>query len=302
MAKSKVKITEVNLYPIIDEDMLHLNQITGPRGGMRAYQKPGDPLPLWSVTTILSNTVAKPALMRWYNQQGREAVAEKLLPHVGKTLSEETLEEALREAGQRPKKTKDKAADLGSRAHDWLSEYITSRMEDRPISTAPQDLMTVFDSFREWEEEAGIERWLKTEFAVYSEGFRYAGSVDALAYNRDGKFMVLDWKTGKGIYSEMALQVAAYANALSYPLRVKVNGNLDFPWNTWERIEPWVIRLGKETAEFEARRVSNPQLALDGFLNAMQLWYSLNMPGLTDPAKAELEDYFDLPNELPTVW
>ena len=38
MAKSKVKITEVNLYPIIDEDMLHLNQITGPRGGMKSQE------------------------------------------------------------------------------------------------------------------------------------------------------------------------------------------------------------------------------------------------------------------------
>ena len=133
----KVKVTKVDLYPIIDEDLLHLNQITGPRGGMRAYQKPGDPLPLWSVTTVLSNTVAKPALMQWYNRQGREAMAEKLLPHIGKPLTEETLEGALKEAGQRPKRTTEQAADVGARAHDWLAGYINSRIEGHMFMRPP---------------------------------------------------------------------------------------------------------------------------------------------------------------------
>ena len=73
-------------------------------------------------------------------------------------------------------------------------------------------------------------------------------------------------------------------------------------WDTWTMIEPWVIRLGKEDAEFEARQVTNPQLALDGFLNAMEMWYSLGLPGLTDTAKEELEDYFNIPEGLPSVW
>ena len=269
---------------------------------MRAYQKPGDPLPLWSVTTVLSNTVAKPALMQWYNRQGREAMAEKLLPHIGKPLTEETLEGALKEAGQRPKRTTEQAADVGARAHDWLAGYINSRIEGHMFHAPPDDLSNVAESFHEWEKEAEIEQWLKTEFAVYSEGFRYAGSVDALAYDTSGRFLVLDWKTGNGLYPEMALQVAAYANALSFPLRVRVNGNLDYPWSTWDNIQPWVIRLGKDKPEFEAKRVDNPQLALDGFLNAMQLWYALNLPGLTPAAKKEIEGHFQLPDALPSVW
>jgi hypothetical protein len=301
MAKNKV--VKVDLYPIIEEDMLHINQITGPRGGMRAYQKPGDPLPLWSVTTILSNTVAKPALMNWYNKQGREAVAERLTPHVGTVLSDGLLEQALKDAAVRPRKTASEAADIGTRAHDFLSEYIESRIkgEEQEVRV-PMDLFPVWESFQAWEKDAGIEQYLKTEFAVYSELFRYAGSVDALAYNSEGRFMVLDWKTGRGLYPEMALQVAAYSNALSLPLRMKVDGSLNHQWDTWQHIEPWVIRLGKEEAEFEARRVTNPQLALDGFLNAMQMWYSLDMPGLTPKAKEELGQNFSLPDGLPTVW
>ena len=55
-------------------------------------------------------------------------------------------------------------------------------------------------------------------------------------------------------------------------------------------------------AEFEAKQVTNPQMALDGFLHAMEMWYSLGLPGLTDKAKEELAEHFELPDKLPSVW
>ena len=296
------KIVKVDLYPIIEQERPYLFQITGPRGGMRAYQKPGSDDPLWSVTTVLGMTVAKPALYRWYNTQGREAVAEHLSPVVGKKLTRKHLNTAIEEARMRPSKTSGQAADLGTRAHDLLSEYISSRIEETDVAvTVPEDLQIVWDSFHKWEEETNIARYLKTEFAVYSESFKYAGSVDALALTKDGRWMVLDWKTSKDLYPENAMQVAAYANALSFPLLVRSEGDPD-QWDTWEMIEPWVIRLGKEEAGFEAKQVTNPQLALDGFLNAMTMWYALGLPGITDKAKEELEEHFKLPEGLPSVW
>ena len=97
------KVTEVEIFPVIDENRTHLLQITGPRGGLRAYQKPGSNDPLWSVTTIIDRAVAKPALLHWYNKQGREAVAEKLTPSIGKELTAEMLEQALKAAADRPR-------------------------------------------------------------------------------------------------------------------------------------------------------------------------------------------------------
>ena len=297
------KVVNVEVFPVIDEGRTYLHQITGPRGGLRAYQKPGSNDPLWSVTTIIDRTVAKPALMNWYNKQGRAAVAEKLTPHIGEKLTEEMLRQALAEAAKRPEKTKDEAANLGTRAHDLISTYITSRIEDSGISViVPPDLQAVWDSFHEWEETAGIDRYIKTEFAVYSEVWKYAGSVDALAWSREGKYLVLDWKTGKsGPYPEQAKQVSAYANALSFPISVLENISSN-DWDTWENIEPWVIRRGKVVAEFEAKQVTNPQLALDGFLHAMEMWYSLGLPGLTNTAKKELSEHFSLPEDIPSVW
>ena len=296
------KITQVDLYPIIEQERPYLFQITGPRGGMRAYQKPGSDMPLWSVTSVLSNTVAKPNLYGWHNRMGREAIAEFLEPVIGQTLTKQHLGTAIEEAKMRPSRTSGQAADLGNRAHDLLSEYITSRIEKTDIAVeVPEDLQTVWDSFQQWEEDAGIDQYYKTEFAVYSESFKYAGSVDALARNREGRWMVIDWKTSKDLYPEHAMQVAAYANALSFPIMVRSEAD-PTTWSTWDMIEPWVIRLGKTNAECDPRRVTNPQHALDGVLNAMQMWYALGLPTITSKAKEELEEHFQMPEGLPTVW
>lgn len=306
MAATKKKhiINKVDLFPDLEDygGKPYLFQITGPRGGMRCYQRPGSLSPLWSVTTILGQIVAKPALMNWYNKMGREAVAEHLTSVVGQTLTPEILELALREAGSRPEKSKQEAASLGIKAHELISTYINKRIEEDSSSyvDVPDDLNSVWDAFMEWERESDIKKYLKTEFACFSTSYKYAGSIDALAQTSSGKFMVIDWKTSKSLYPEHALQVTAYANAMIYPLRQYYG--LPETWPAWDYIEPWVIRLGKEDAQFEAKQVTDPLLALNSFLNGIEMWYGLGLPGLTPKSKKDLEDYFELPDNLPSVW
>jgi len=300
----KVKVQKVELFPV-HNGQTHLFQVTGPRGGIRAYQVPGSQDPMWSVTTIISNTVAKPGLYGWYNRQGREAVAERLTPHIGKVLNSHLLQQALDEASQRPEKVRDAAGDLGTRAHELIASYITSQIDGTAFTTTvPEDLEVVWESFKQWEDSSDIQAYIKSEFAVYSHEHQYAGSVDVLARNSEGTYLILDWKTSGKLYDEMALQVAAYANAIDGLLRLHFGFQTGQTarWDMWDHIQPWVIRLNKETAEFEARRVKNPQLALDGFLNAMNMWHSLGLPGLTPRAKKEIEDYFTIPTGLPSVW
>ena len=288
------KILQVDLYPIIEQERPYLFQITGPRGGMRAYQKPGSDKPLWSVTSVLGSTVAKPNLYGWYNKMGREAMAEFLQARIGLTLTQENLDVALEEAKLRPDKRKNSAANLGNRAHELLSTYINAKIEKTNVAVeVPEDLQSAWESFQQWEQDAGIDQWYKTEFAVYSEAFGYAGSVDALARNREGKWMVIDWKTSKYLFPENAMQVAAYANALSFPLMIRLEADPD-TWNTWDMIEPWVIRLGQKDDDGNITEV--------GFLNAMKMWYALGLPAITEKAKQEIEDHFQMPEGLPSVW
>jgi hypothetical protein len=58
------------------------------------------------------------------------------------------------------------------------------------------------------------------------------------------------------------MQVAAYARAISEMTGETVN-------------EGWAMRLGKQRAEFEARRVGDLEAAFAGFLGALALWRTL---------------------------
>jgi hypothetical protein len=51
-----------------------------------------------------------------------------------------------------------------------------------------------------------------TEASVYNRTERYAGTLDAIA-TIQGRKLVLDAKTGKAVYPEVALQLAAYRYA-----------------------------------------------------------------------------------------
>ena len=112
--------------------------------------------------------------------------------------------------------------------------------------------------------------------------------------------MVIDFKTGSRLYPENALQVAAYANALSIPLAEATNDNLE--WDTWDMLKPYLVRLDKTVVKVEARQVTNQQLALDGFLHALGLWISLGYPGIGKKAKEEIEEHFSISDTFPSVW
>jgi hypothetical protein len=67
------------------------------------------------------------------------------------------------------------------------------------------DAFTLF--VRDYEPE-----YLATEASVYSRKWHYAGTLDAIV-KIDNRTLLLDAKTGKGVYPEVALQLAAYRYA-----------------------------------------------------------------------------------------
>jgi hypothetical protein len=98
---------------------------------------------------------------------------------------------------------------------------------------------------------------------VYSREHDYAGTLDVVG-EVDGQLAVVDWKTSKAVYDEMRLQAAAYAQAWAemYDLRVP---------------DRWVIRLDKETGEFEPIRFPRETFRRDlhGFLAAKAVHLTL---------------------------
>ncbi len=105
---------------------------------------------------------------------------------------------------------RDKAAELGTSLHKAIQSYL----EEEIISPAGLGMITLGQLTRwiEWYKDSGITI-TATEKMVYHPVFKYAGTLDALGRDNDGKLVVLDWKSG-GLWPEMALQLAAYGKAL----------------------------------------------------------------------------------------
>ncbi len=63
----------------------------------------------------------------------------------------------------------------------------------------------------------------ESELHVWSEKHRYHGTLDAIGFVDGGpEYILLDYKTSRKIYPEMALQLAAYANAYEEMTGVKL--------------------------------------------------------------------------------
>jgi hypothetical protein len=235
--------------------MTHINRVTERKA--RHYVVNGKKMP--SVTTVLGRTWPKPALYNWYAKRGREAMAEYLARHMGEMIEPGILDSAVAEAKLRPKTDAREAADLGSAAHDLISQELKGE-----AIVVPAELKAVMEAYHKWYEREDLEL-LDTETAVYSvEPRPHAGTIDALFKRKDGSYLLVDFKTSKAIYDEYEVQVHAYREALMASL----------PGNC--HMDGQVIRLGKELPDFEIREVCDYNYRLTNLWHtALHFYYAL---------------------------
>lgn len=100
---------------------------------------------------------------------------------------------------------RDAAAALGTAVHDAAASK--RRLQDVEAALRPR-----LAQYLDWLDVSGAEV-LATEFQVWNPTVGYAGTGDLLVRLRNGKIVLVDLKTGKGVWSEHALQVMAYAKA-----------------------------------------------------------------------------------------
>nr|MBA2643598.1 hypothetical protein [Actinomycetota bacterium] len=99
------------------------------------------------------------------------------------------------------------AADLGTAIHEAVEAYVLGKPMP-PWSDAVAPRMRQFERFlADYSPE-----YEATEASVYNRTERYAGTLDAIALV-GGRKLVLDTKTGKALYPEVGLQLAAYRHA-----------------------------------------------------------------------------------------
>jgi hypothetical protein len=181
-----------------------------------AHYPPAEPLTLPGVTNAV-NVLGKWGLIGWSAKVASTYAAEnlelftKLVKDLGPTGAADAVT-------RRSEAIRDDAARIGSEVHQLCSDILTGR----PFEASPQHA-PYLEHFRRFLAEW---RWQAygSELMVYSERHGYAGTLDALGTFQDrpsfgqlevkpGAWTLLDIKTSRHLYTETALQLAAYGRA-----------------------------------------------------------------------------------------
>lgn len=241
---------------LIEERNKHFYDVRGEKNGI-AIRLPG-------VTGFL-DVINRPALLGWVKREALACVETALLKRMDSLteINEEWIKALLKEAKQRPERIKDDAADLGTKAHAFINLIIHGKEPD----SVPAAIEAPIKAFKQWWKNSGIELVLG-DTKVASLKYGYGGSLDALG-RREGKFVILDWKTSNGIWREYSLQVSAYAQAFYETFGIYCQEGI-------------VVRFGKKVGkkapvDFEAKKVANLEKSFQAFLAAKALKESLEL-------------------------
>lgn len=183
----------------------------------RAY-KNADGKRLPGVTTVLG-VLDKPALLGWAARTAADAAVEACANGMPPDAAKETGRKAVFAR-------RDKAADLGTRAHALVEAHFAGEPVDVDVSDS--DSAKVYACARRAIDHitATCTRVVLSETAYTDTTQGFGGTID-LVVERDGKLYVADLKTGKGAHDEVVPQLAAYRWLLRRAA-VEVDGGLVF--------------------------------------------------------------------------
>lgn len=179
--------------------------MTAPRLKRRNYGKGHgyqlDGQKVSGVTTVL-NTLPKDALVGWAANSTAEAAIDRW-----DELADLAPSKRLKELQGARFKINKEATTRGTKIHD-LGEKLSHGEEVE----VPDALLGPVQAYARF-----LDKWdvtvLATEAPCAHTGAKYAGTLDSVATigKLDGEPVMLDLKTGKGVYESTALQLAAYA-------------------------------------------------------------------------------------------
>jgi len=192
-----------------ETDRLRAKQAQAQRGlkfypASHRYKLDGAWVP--GVTTILGKGIAKPFLVDWAAREVAKFAADNL--EILNALDDtDARYDLLKTAHNRHR---DKTAVRGTDIHAIAEELLHGREAE-----IPEHLAGYVEGYVRF-----LDQWqptpVITERPCASRANWYAGTPDAIVTLPDGERLLMDWKTGKNVYGEVALQLAAYRNAEFY--------------------------------------------------------------------------------------
>lgn len=176
------------------------------RAGARFYVHPETGAKVPGVTSII-DMLPKPFLKPWAAKVVATYAIENLGQMVGLALNGDK-QGAIDYLKRSPDRDTQRAADIGSEAHDYFEAMAKGESVGR-VHPEMQPFIDHFDAFL----QEYTPDFVFLEETVWSEAHDYAGSFDAFAMI-NGEAAFLDWKTTRsGVHEEVALQLAAYRHA-----------------------------------------------------------------------------------------
>ncbi len=174
------------------------------RSASHQYTYQGKTYP--GVTTILKVLDKSDALMAWAARQTAEAAIDTDLKALELTVGREGVIKAIT---SRSSWKRDEAAQLGTDVHE-LADRLTNG--NLLMADVPQNVRKHVENYATWWDASG---WVlrTSEAMLVNPEYGYGGTLDLLARDRDGRTVLADIKTGKGVYREATLQLTAYGLA-----------------------------------------------------------------------------------------
>lgn len=216
-----------------------------------------------SVTTIL-NILNKPAILEWAVRVVCDDVESNLRALIaGNSFSVDQIFKVITEARSAHTRLKEEAAEIGVSTHDWLAGYWRAVMAGNQASylvNMPEEghVQNCINAALNWFAEHEIKP-LYVECPQYSREYKISGRSDFIGIV-DGRMAVIDYKSTKSLYPEIALQMAAYAR---FHLEEYKNAT---------HFDRYGLRLNKETGDFEARKYMDLESDWDTFLACFKLY------------------------------
>ena len=176
------------------------------RGGSRFYVDPDDgSIKVPGVTSIVG-MIPKDFLGPW----NAKMVAEECYDNLGAVVNlavagnRTAAVDMLKGAARRYTKER---SDIGSTAHDIFERMAAGES----VGRVHADMRPYVEHFQAWLDDHQPEV-ISAENCAWSDAHQYAGSYDLIA-KVGGEVAVIDYKTGKSTYPDVALQLSAYAFA-----------------------------------------------------------------------------------------
>lgn len=162
------------------------------------------------VTSVLSDGLAKPALINW----AANTTAEYAVDHWS-DLSEQSPSARLNTLKKARYADRDAAARRGTEVHK-LAEKLTNGEEVE----VPEELAGHVEAYVKFLDDFDPQSIL-TEATVYHETHLWCGTLDMIAdFPTLGRRLICDIKTARsGVFPDNAIQLAAYRNATHYIVR-----------------------------------------------------------------------------------